>query len=411
MRRVAPSLAAHALAGVLVLWGIVAISLPRALAPLAPGSALVLAPESPEALVTRAQERLARAEGDAAAREEARSWAARALLQAPLDSTALRLLGELGPAEEAEELMEAAIRRSLHETSALLWLLHSRYEEGDFASVARLADILLRMRPQFLDDVIFYLAEMAEDPQAIGALDRLMAEHPRWRDVFLRDLTYHIRDAAAPLRVFLPLRDTEFPPPDEAIGRYLSFLLQHKFYSFAYDAWRRLLPPDRLPQTRHPLFNGHFERPPSRLPFDWTIVAGAGVAIDIVVDPSDARRRALSLDYRGGRAEPHSVSELVKLAPGRYRMSGESRGEIAGRRGLHWRVACVDASEPLGESETMLLSGRDWRRFQFEFVVPETDCILQRVALELAARSPSEWIVSGRMLYADLAIEPAPVDR
>lgn len=423
VRRLRARIFAHALLGAVLLWGIIEINLPLALAPVAPETALLLSPDHPDALVALADKRLDAGEeaqrihdrngsvGDRETRSaapetaEMESEITRALLRAPLDARALRALGELESGDKATLLMEGAARRSLHETTALFWLLQRRHAEKDFAGAARLADALLLVRPQFLSIVMPYLAEMADNPAAIGSIDGLMAEHPRWRDIFLNDLTYFVRDARTPLRVFLPLQNTPFPPTNEALGRYLTFLLQHKLYAFAYDAWRRFAPADRLRQRRL-LFNGNFESPPSRLPFDWMIVRGSGVTIDIVVDPFDAARRALSLEYSGILADPHSVSQFVRLAPGSYRMKGRHRGEVAGRHGLRWRMTCVEGSNSLGESEMALRVGHEWRPFHFDFTVPDKDCALQKLALELSARSPSERIVSGRLFYTDLAIEP-----
>lgn len=345
---------------------------------------------------------------DAAGKEQARAWAETALALSPLDARALRLLGQLAPEQAATSFMEAAARRSLNETRAHLWLLRDRFDRGRYVEALRSADLILRTRPQLLAAVTPFLARMAEDRIAARELDRVMAGNPPWRDGFLATLPKFVRDARAPLRVMLALKNTPFPAKVQNQQIYLTLLLRNQAYDFAYHVWRQLLPRERS-RTSELLYNGSFEFPPSGLPFDWSIVNGAGVTIDIVPHPDKDHSHALLIEYGEGRAGQHSVAEAVKLNAGAYRAVGQYRGELFGRRGLRWRMVCIDTHKAIGESEMAQGVVSDWKRFEFEFVVPPQGCPLQVLRLELDARSPSEWMVSGRMWYADLKIEPIGV--
>jgi hypothetical protein len=46
-----------------------------------------------------------------------------------------------------------------------------------------------------------------------------------------------------------------------------------------------------------------------------------------------------------------------------------------------------------------------WTEFDFSFAVPQVDCRAQELRLVLAARSASEQLASGIVLYDGLAIE------
>jgi hypothetical protein len=269
----------------------------------------------------------------------------------------------------------------------------------------RFADVLMRKRPQFLEFVMPVLARMAQDRAAASELEQAMARNPPWRDSFLSLLPEIVTDVRAPLRLMLALKNTPFPASAENQRAYLSFLFRRRVYDFAYFAWRQLLPPERS-RAAGMIYNGDFAYPPSGLPFDWSLRSGSGVTIDIVPHPDNAKSRALMIDYGQGRAGPHSAVEFVKLPAGAYRMVGRYRGELIGRRGLRWRVACVETNAEIGESEMAMGRIADWKQFRFEFVVPADGCPLQFLRVELDARSPSEWMVSGKMWYAELKIEP-----
>jgi hypothetical protein len=413
---------ALAVLGLALIWQIATVSVPNSLVTQTPETALSLAPGAPTALAALARQKLetliadaentkhdkgvVRAAADYSGRfEEIRTLAERAIVASPLDAEAFRILGATSPQDVAADFMRASLRRSIHETDTLLWLMQQGFAAGRYAETARIANILLLVRPQLLPAAMPILAQMAEKKEAVNEIDRLMAARPRWRDSFLNDLVLAVRDARTPLRVFLPLRETPFPPTNESLGRYIGFLLQHRLYTFAYDVWRSFLPAQQLEKTGL-LFNGGFEAALSGLPFDWVITRGDATTIEVVAQSDNPGRRALSIAYGSGRSSPHGVSQFVRLAPGSYRMTGRYSGGLVGRRGLRWQVSCIDGSAALGESDMALGVARDWKTFAFDFTVPAENCLLQQVKLGLAARSPSEWLVSGRLLYADLAIEP-----
>jgi len=70
-------------------------------------------------------------------------------------------------------------------------------------------------------------------------------------------------------------------------------------------------------------------------------------------------------------------------------------GEILSRRGLQWRVTCVEGAG-VGESQMFLGRFPKWQGFTFEISVPAENCAAQHVDLVHMARSPSEQFASGR---------------
>jgi hypothetical protein len=345
-------------------------------------------------------------------REEARIRAAEALAGDPLNARALRILGLLAEAagDEARALafMQAAASRSIQESWALDWLMRHNYERKDYAAALWYADALLRTRSQARARVLPVLGSIAERPEARPELEKLLATNPPWRRWALYDLPRAVKDARTPLLILLALRDTPNPPATADIRDYVGLLVANKFYELGYYTWMQFLPPGQLAGAGL-LFNGGFELAPSGLPFDWVLRGGPGAAVDIVERTDKAGDRALYLELGPGRVELGGVTQTLLLGPGRYRFRGRYKGEIAGRRGLVWRVACADkAGPPLGESPMLLGTVPSWKDIGLTFTVPAADCRAQHLRLELDARMASEQLVTGHVFLDDLAIARAP---
>ena len=337
--------------------------------------------------------------------KEIRPWVERALINDPLNARALRMLGQLADSEErAARFMAAAAERSIGESIAVFRAMAFAYQKADFAKTLYYADTLLRTRSQYQPRVIPLLAVMAEDSAASANVKRLLADNPPWRAAFFAQLPSAITDARTPLDLLLSLRDSPAPPTPQDLQTYLNFLIARNFHELAYYAWLQFLPPDQLTKTGL-LFNGSFELPPSGLPFDWTISSGSGVTIDIVSRQDRDGQRALFVEFGHGRVDFRDVTQLTMLPPGTYRLQVQYRGELLGRRGLVWRVACTGSrNDVLGESTMTTGIARDWEDMEFTFTVPETGCRAQYVRLTLDARSASERLVSGKVWYDDVRL-------
>lgn len=343
-----------------------------------------------------------------AMRDRVRLWAETALVNNPINARALRILGQLAQAAgddgRATSYMQAAARRSIQESAAVDWLMQRNHLKKDYAAALYFADALLRTRSQVMGRVLPILGSMAETPDARGELEKLLAGNPPWRRAFLSALPGAVSDARTPLVLLLALRGTPHPPTAADVRDYVGLLTARKFYELAYYTWLQVLPPEQL-RGAGLLFNGSFEFPPSGLPFDWSLRAGTGVTVDVVPRSDGAGQRALFIEMGPGRVAFGGVAQTLLLAPGSYRFSGRYRGEISGRRGLVWRVACAGASgPPIGQSAMMVGVVAAWKDIGFSFTVPAGGCRAQHLRLDLDARMASEQLVSGSLWYDELAI-------
>jgi hypothetical protein len=337
-----------------------------------------------------------------------RTWVESVLLIDPLNAKALRILGQLAgegnDKQSASKFMQASARISLHETLAVYYVLHDSMGKKDYTTALRHADVLLRTRPSLMGYIAPALAKMVEEREARDATIALLSDHPPWRAQFFLALVESISDARIPLDLLLSLRDSPFPPSLGELKPYIAFLVRHKAYGLAYYTWLQFLPPDKLAAVEL-LFNGSFEFAPSGLPFDWTIGDGSGVSIDLVPRDGKPDGHALFIEFEHGRVNYRGVTQMTMLSPGNYVFRGKFKGNLAGRRGLKWRISCAgQEGHEIGASDMIIGVIPSWSDVKFRFSVPENDCLAQQVNLDFEARSASERFIVGSVWFDELQI-------
>lgn len=337
-----------------------------------------------------------------------RELATRAAEVEPLSFRAQVILGrviELGHPEELDAprpFYEKAERLSIRAGEAVYWLMKRDFESGAHASAADRADILLRTTSRATQAAVPVLAGLAAKPETKEHVLRLLRSDPPWKDRFFAALPRFVTDARTPLSLMAALREAGHPPTDVHLNAYLGFLLSHKLYRLAYDAWLQFLPPEQLATAGH-VFNGGFERKPSGAPFDWTIRSGSGDTVDFQPYQNETDR-ALTVELLDGRVNFGGVSQVLLLLPGSYTLTGRVRGSLTGRRGLRWRISCIGNAK-ISETPMHLGTIPAWQTFKVSFAVPDEDCEAQQLSLVLDARSSSERLVRGTIWYDDIAIQ------
>ncbi|MGD9657561.1 MAG: hypothetical protein AB7U61_07975 [Methylocystis sp.] len=403
--------------GLAACWLVISHSYVAYLSSNSPGAALEIRKDDSQSILRLAADALLPASEDhgvapgsvplsPARNDELRQQVEAVLISEPLSARACRLLGQIaeidGSASNAEKFMHAAARRSLSEKIAIDWMMRNGFERKSYRSTAYYADTLLRSTPGIAGHVTPILARMAETPDAKPEIIRLLAANPNWRREFFGALGASVADARTPLDLFLRLKDSPAPPTTDELNFYESFLFNHKLYALAYYAWLQFLPPAKLESAGH-IFNGDFEGTPSGSRFDWRSPSGANVVVDVASRPEAAKNQALVVQFGPGRVEFPGVSQAIMLAPGAYALKGSFMGDIRGPRGVQWSAKCMDGAL-LGQSQMILGSFSAWRDLEFPLVVPQTGCAAQMIELQLAARSPSEKLLSGAIWFDDFSI-------
>jgi hypothetical protein len=334
--------------------------------------------------------------------------AKRALLAAPLDSRALRVLAQLADAAgdklEKSKLLDATLRHTKHEPLAAFWLMLEAAERNDDGAAVRYADIIMSTHGELSSLVVPVLAARQESKGGSPALKARLAENPPWRGRFFSELMPAITDARTPLDLLLTLKDTPNSPTAGEIGGYLEFLMRKQLYELGYYAWLQFLAPEDLKKVKL-VNNGGFEIKPAPTPFDWAIPSSSGTIVDIRTPPGETGR-SLYVGFIGqGRVELQPVHQTLVLQPGQYRLVHRQKGEVIGRRGVQWTVTCVNPDVRIGESPMFVGTQAEWKDVEARFKVPDETCRAQTLRLILAARSASEQIVKGAAWFDDVRIE------
>lgn len=154
------------------------------------------------------------------------------------------------------------------------------------------------------------------------------------------------------------------------------------------------------------LFNGSFETKPNGLLFDWRLPRKSKAVIDNIARPGLNGNQALSIEFGYGTENFGSVWQMTMMSPGSYRLTGNHMGNFKGRRGLRWRILCIDGKRRKRVGEGHMFKGRElkWKQFEIAFEIPEKGCTAQHIKLILDARIKSERLVSGHVWYDDLKI-------
>ena len=121
---------------------------------------------------------------------------------------------------------------------------------------------------------------------------------------------------------------------------------------------------------------------------------------------ASAVEHALHIGFSDGRVQFPEVSQIVLLAPGRYRLEGKLRGTIVGKRGLRWQLRCASGSrQVLAQTDMLLGQSQQWRVFTLEAEVPQLEeCRGQTLHLYHDSRSASEELLSGQVWFNDLRL-------
>ena len=269
-----------------------------------------------------------------------------------------------GDHQLALRAFQAARERNPRNVAARYFLANHYLDKGKVVAGLAEVSVLARLVPQSLPSVAPFLATFARSPGAAPQMKALLRTHPQLESPLLNALAGDAANAGLMLTLWSGRGGEE---ADLWQSRLLNQLVQSGDYVAAHDAWARFA---GRTDGRRPLVDPDFSNQ-KLAPFGWTLASGpAGVA------EAEAAGRLHILFY--GRDDLVLASQLLTLAPGRYKLSVRSEGTPTPARMLAWVVKCLPSSNqialiPIGG--TAEVSGT--------IQVPPANCGAQQ--LELAA--------------------------
>jgi tetratricopeptide (TPR) repeat protein len=390
-------------------WRIIAQTAAQSLAQSHPDTAISWVGDQPTALNELVRQQLINPTGNF---DSAREWAQRALRSNPLNARALTLLGLIaerkGDQKSADALMRIAGARTWNDPMTNAWLFNREIARGDYPNALPYLDAMLRINFEEQKRQLFpMLVAYTNNPLAFKALTTFLATSPPWRTWFLSELSARLSNQARLVQLFAALNETENPPTKNELWPYLDRLIENGNFEQAYQTWREILQPEQQKNSTYP-FNRDFEIAIDGAPFNWNLETPRGAYAKIVASEDSGEKRALLVEFSGGRIGSPNVKQLMMLPSGDYTFRGKVKTkDLRTSRGLWWHIFCA-SSAPVTLAHTELVSGTlPWSDFVVKFEVPATNCKAQWLQLELPARIASEFSIEGQVWYRDLRILPS----
>lgn len=363
------------------------------------------APEA--ALSVAALERLS--PGELADAEQA---ARAAFAHDPLDATAILDLSHVaqvrGQDEAAQRLKLVAgdmtPRATRIQAEALSILLARR----DFDAALSRLDGLIRAKPSDAANFFALAAEISADPEGVAAVARMLATNPPWRRQFF-DALIAKGQAETAFGVMGAMRSTDAAVDVAETRALIDAELRAGDIDRAYTIWLAGLGEDELKDVRL-VYDGGFTHPPRSLRFDWTVAPSEGLAVRLFPRNTASMDQTLQidlLDFQGGFA---NLSQILRLRPGRYQLSGEVRFEnFASPTGLVFRLLCLDRGKGKSLDETAPLpQSTQWIGFEKTFRVPDAGCTSQLLRLESRSGLDKTQLTRGMVAVDAVKIDSLP---
>ena len=343
---------------------------------------------------------------------DAGAGASSAFVRAPLDATnviALSRIAEVeGKAEASERLKLAAGEMIRRDTGVQVEALTIFLERGDYDQVMYSLDGLTRSQPDEAENFFALAAEISDDEDGSKAVARVLATDPPWRPQFFAYLISKGQPQVAS-RIMNDIRGLSAPVQDSELAGVINYYIQAGDFDQAYAAWLSSLSEEELKDVKR-IYDGGFRHPVRGLRFDWTVRPADGLAYRQFPRNTASIDQTLQLEFQDFAGGVSHLSQILRLRPGRYRLSGEVRFEgFASPTGLVFRLYCLDGGSPKALDETAPLpQSTQWISFDKSFEVPSEKCVNQILQLESKTRLLNSQVTRGMIAIDAVAIDSLP---
>ncbi len=378
-----------------VYYTIWALSGPDAIRPMPAGAGTVSATDAVKAM-------------SALERQALRDREIAAFRSDPLDPMALKNLSTLLRAEadgdSAERLAILAGNRSLRDLTAQAEVLDILLRRKDYPAALYRLDALMRAQPARVPDLIKIAALFAENDESRPALVTELGKDPPWRQALMTAIINSPNGPAVAYGVLSDLRKSGGESKHTELRELIAKLIANKDFDTAYFIWLDFLSQAELRKAGQ-IFDGGFELDPQNLVFGWNIDKLRNTDIRVVPRSTSSTDRMLRIEFINTRDRFRHVSQVLRLAPGRYTLVGEMKAErLITEVGLVWRLYCLGTKEHAVAQTGKLFTASTWAPFEAPLDIPSEDCGAQKLQLEVDSRAALDQLISGQAYFDNLQI-------
>ena len=296
----------------------------------------------------------------------------------------------------ARQLLTHALARNPRSEIARLLMLEIDLRTNDVRRAVFDMTILGRLLPDVRKVFVPELARLARDPRTNRTLAPVLRADP---DIMAQVLVHLAGEGASP-RLILELAGnipTAPPPPNVTDWRepLLQAMVARGEFENAHRLWAAFAGMNAN-GSRRSVYDGGFRRLPGLPPFNWKLSASEVGAAE------PAKAGGLEVQYYG-REAGDLATQLMTLAPGRYRLVFRAEGEMgdAAQPRLFWRIACA-AKGPLILDLPIVKISFAGRTIASEFNVPAA-CSGQWLKL---VGVPTEFPKVENLTIREIGIQP-----
>lgn len=321
-----------------------------------------------------------------------------------------QLLEKSGDLPAAQHAMDAAAVMAPRRTDVQMDVAAFWLRQGDVARALQHWDIALAFNADARNILFPALLHLAENPATLPAFAPLLKKQLTWWPAFFSFAASKAQQVATAHALFALQQKGPNTMSESALRTFVGRLQREGLWTDAYFVWLNNLPGEQINSVGN-LFNGGFEYPLSNLGFDWIAHPLSHVLVETAATFGSTGSRALHVVFRGAKLKYNHLYQHLLLTPGKYTLRGRVRPEsLETSQGLQWVIACQGRQATLLGNSERFLGSDQWRYFSLSFEVPETDCDVQSLRLELAGRAALDLEARGSIWFDDMTIEQQKLD-
>lgn len=263
--------------------------------------------------------------------------------------------------------------------------------------------LALESKPGLAKTLFPVMLQIADMPQnRIAVAESLSSAPAWWAQFFNYALSNTTQDET--LKALYHARGVQVDHEQRRL--YIDHLLAAGYSTDAYFVWLNGLASSQIGALGN-VYDGGFEQALDDEGFGWRPLSNQAFMLGTEPTYGHGGEKALHIAFQQRMGSGVLIRQYLMLDPGNYRLQGRSRlDNLSAGKGLRWEISCADKTNQGMLLNTEHFTGSDdWSRFENVFKVPDSNCELQLLRLQLnAGNDYTESEFGGSAWFDDLEI-------